>query len=71
LTLPAPALVHWSFDDWRTALDGETKDTGLGIYVVDLPAATLGAGARIVFTIFWLQERRWEGSDYAVMVEKS
>ncbi len=35
----APATVHWSSDDWHTAHDADTRDTGLGSYIVDLPTA--------------------------------
>src|SRR5205807_301544 len=41
LTLLTPALVHWSFDAWRTSRDTSTRDTGLGAYIVDLPTKQL------------------------------
>jgi len=68
IILPAPALVHWSFDLWRTPQDTNTRDP-LGIDVVDLPTARLDAGAQIVFTFYWQNERRWEGRDFNVTVE--
>ena len=64
LVLTAPALVHWSFDGWQTAQDIETSDTGLGTYVADLPTDQLPPGSEIVFTFYWLQEQRWEGTDF-------
>ena len=33
----APAVVHWSVDGWRTVHDTATRDTTLGVHVVDLP----------------------------------
>jgi glucoamylase len=68
IVVPAPSLVHWSFDGWRSNHDTNTRDP-LGIYIADLPAADLKAGAEIVFTFYWQNERRWEGTDYAVMIE--
>ena len=68
IILPAPALVHWSFDAWRTPQDTNTRDP-LGIDVVDLPTGGLDAGAQIVFTFYWQNERRWEGRDFNVTVE--
>ena len=69
LMLPAPALVHWSVDGWTTAQDTDTNDTGLGIYRLDLPTASLPVGGHVVFTFYWPQENRWEGTDYSVIVE--
>ena len=61
-----PAMIHWSTDYWRTAKDIETLDTGLGVHFVDLPSSGLSAGGMIFFTIYWLDQDRWEGVDYTV-----
>jgi glucoamylase len=66
----APALVHYGFDGWQTAEDINTRDTGLSTHVADLPTNQLPAGSEIVFTFYWLQEQRWEGTDFSVVVEK-
>jgi glucoamylase len=63
-----PAIVHWSRDDWQTIYDSETRDTGLGLHVVDLGADELRAGARLRFTFRWPLADRWEGTDFAVCV---
>jgi glucoamylase len=70
LILPAPALVHWSFDGWQSTQDTNTSDPGLGVEVADLPADGLAADRRVVFTFYWPQEQRWEGVDFSVEVEK-
>jgi len=69
LTLTAPALVHWSFDAWHTTQDTETRDTGLGVHVADLPTEDLTAGRETTFTFLWQNEQRWEGRNYSVVVE--
>ena len=69
ILLRTPALVHWSFDSWKNTRDIETRDTGLGTHVADLPSDQLGPGGHVVFTFYWQQERRWEGLDYHVIVE--
>jgi glucoamylase len=69
IVLLNPGLVHWSVDGWKTAVDTETRHTGFGTYVLDLPTASLPPGAQAGFTFFWPQENRWEGKDYSVMVE--
>ena len=68
MVLPFPALVHWSFDGWKTAQDTNSRDP-LGVYVADLPTDQLTAGREIVFTFHWQQEQRWEGVNYTVVVE--
>jgi len=65
----APAVVHWSADGWRTVVDTESRDTGLGVHLVDLPTVALGAGAQVSFTFRWPLVDRWEGVDFMVAVE--
>ncbi|MCG3202108.1 MAG: Glucoamylase [Gammaproteobacteria bacterium] len=65
----AEATVHWSDDNWRTAHDSTTRDTGLGVHVVDLPSDRLQPGATVKFTFFWHEAGRWEGTDFGVIVE--
>jgi glucoamylase len=69
IALLTSARVRWSIDDWTTAHDTDTRDTGLGIYTLSLPTASLPVGGQAVFTFFWPAENRWEGKDYTVTVE--
>jgi glucoamylase len=69
IALIAPAMVHWSFDGWQTTQVTPTRDTGLGIHVVDLASEELAAGREIGFTFLWTNEERWEGQNYSVIVE--
>ncbi len=69
LVLLSPARVHWSIDNWKTSQDTNTRDTGLGIYTLDLPTASLPSGNHILFTFYWPEESRWEGETYEVVVE--
>lgn len=67
----APARIRWSADDWATFQDTGTLDTGLGLYVADLPTAGLPAGKKVIFTFYWPQADRWEGTDFAVQVAQA
>jgi glucoamylase len=71
IVLLTAGRVHWSVDGWNTAHDTDARDTGLGIYTLDLPTASLPAGAQAVFTFFWPKENRWEGTDFTVTVENA
>jgi glucoamylase len=65
----APAVVRWSSDGWKTSQEVQTRDTGIGVHVADLPTENLPAGADVVFTFYWPQAGRWEGPDFHVAVE--
>jgi len=64
----ARALVHWGIDGWQTVHDTDTRDTTLGVHLVDLPTAALRAGSRIDFTFYWPDDHRWEGTDFSIHV---
>src|SRR5205085_839490 len=64
-----PAVVHWSLDEWRSSQDTKTRDTDLGLHVVDLPTQNLASGADVIFTFYWPETNRWEGADFNVCVE--
>jgi glucoamylase len=68
LEVLAPASVHWSSDGWKTVHDMATRDTGLGVYVADLPTENLPAGTELRFTYYWPDARRWERADFTVTV---
>jgi glucoamylase len=64
----APAVVHWSIDDWRQVHDSATRDSGLGIHFVDLPTDQLASGSIIDFTFYWPAVDRWENVNFAISV---
>src|SRR5215470_3766210 len=66
----APAMVHWSSNDWQTAQDVSTRSTRLDLHIADLPTSTLDAGHTIVFTFYWPQGNRWEDTDFSVTIQK-
>jgi glucoamylase len=64
----APALVHWSANDWQTVQDTRTVDSGLGVHFGDLPTEALPVGSTVRFTFLWLDVNRWEGVDFDVVM---
>ena len=58
LELTSPAQVHWSSDGWKTTKNASTRDTGLGVYFVDLPTEKLVVGNEVVFTFDWQDSTR-------------
>lgn len=66
----APAVVHFSTDDWKTADDINTRDSGLGFHLADLPTEQLKTGSKLRFTFRWPQAaNRWEGKNFEVEIE--
>jgi glucoamylase len=61
------ALVRWSSDGWKTVQGTGTTDTGMGVYIADLPTESLSAGTTLKFTFYWQETGRWEGVDYEVV----
>ncbi len=64
----APAVIHWSLDNWTTAQDANAQDTGIGIYKVDLPTAKITGKQMLSFAIFWSETNTWEGMNFTVEV---
>jgi glucoamylase len=63
------AVVHWSPDGWHKVTDTETRDTGLGLYYIDLPASEIHQGGSVVFTFYWPDAAKWEGQDFEVVIK--
>jgi glucoamylase len=54
----APAVTHWSVDGGKTFADMSTVDTGLGVYISDLPTQNLKKGDTVQFTFTWTGGKR-------------
>jgi len=65
---PKRFRLHWSTDGWTNYTDTDSTPTVLGIEFVDLPSLPAGS-SMIRFTFFWIDENRWEGTDYEVSIE--
>ena len=63
-----PAMVHFSVDGWVTTHDVPARDTGIGVWRVDIDAK-LREGASIVFAIRWADDSSWEPRDFRVTVK--
>jgi len=68
IELMAPAVIHWTADDWKTCQDIKTIDDGLGIHLADLPTQSLPEGKQIKFTFYWPDAGHWEGKDLMVRI---
>lgn len=69
VALKARARVHRAVNGRTNTRDIETRDTGIGLHVVELPAADLTDGQTIEFTFYWLAAGAWEGQNHQVQVD--
>ena len=65
----APAVVHWSSDEWKNVHDTRTNDTKLGLHVADIDFSEENEGGKILFTFYWRESNNWEGTNFAVSIE--
>jgi len=68
LRIEAPAVIHWSADNWTTVQDTRPHEMGLGIHVADLVTNDLRAGKQVKFTFYWPDADHWESTDFAVRI---
>jgi len=68
IELLAPAVIHWSINNWEKVIETKTRDTGIGIHLVDIPTSSLKTDEQIQFTFFWSEANRWEEKDFIVKV---
>ncbi len=62
------AIVHWTQDNWKTTYQTRTKDTGINIFVADIPTQNK-KGSKIEFTFFWVKANCWENKNFVVTTE--
>jgi glucoamylase len=68
IATPRPARIHWGADGWQNVADACTRDSGLGLHVLDLHAASIGRSRAIDFTFQWLDSEMWVGEDFRIVV---
>lgn len=60
--------VTWTTDDWKTVDTLDCEQMGNHVWLADLPVHGLKSGEQIAFTLFWMEEQRWDGRNYNVAV---
>jgi glucoamylase len=64
-----PFRLHWSSDRWQTVNDTDSHRNALEIDYVDIKDVLTSPGAAVHFTMFWIEDNRWEGRDYEVTAQ--
>ncbi|MDD2722124.1 MAG: glycoside hydrolase family 15 protein [Gallionella sp.] len=68
ISLKEQAVVHWGINGWKNTQDIATKNTGLGVWVAELPVTHLKAGDTIQFTFHIHDLNTWVGQDFEMTV---
>ncbi|MBV9104880.1 MAG: glucoamylase [Verrucomicrobia bacterium] len=69
IIVAAKATIVWSMDHWTTTNKSDTtSSSGLGLWFADLPARNLPIGSVIEFTFFWIDDQRWEGRNWQIVI---
>jgi glucoamylase len=66
--LRASAVVRWSTDGWHTVNNTKTRDTAMGMHIVDLPTSELRVGTEVQFTFYWPEADKWEGTNFTIQI---
>jgi glucoamylase len=64
----APAIVHWSGDDWQTIHDVTAHEAALGMHIADLETKSLPEGKNVTFTLYWPDAKHWQRENFTVRV---
>ncbi len=62
----APARLRWTTNNWQTFTDTPSRDSGLGMHVVDLSTKKAAEGGALEFTFYWPGAEKWEGVNFRV-----
>lgn len=70
IELTTAAMVRWTADNWESHYDVETRDTNLGIHLVDIDLKEV-KGDELQFTFFWKDAGHWENKNYQTKIIRS
>lgn len=65
-----PFVLHWGVGDWSNINDTDSRATVIGVHYVDI-AVPKEQRAPVKFTFRWLDDNRWEGSDFEVAIKQN
>jgi glucoamylase len=63
----ADAEIHWTDNNWETTNTTHTKDTGIGIFYIDINTENIKSEV-IEFTFYWKEACCWENQNFSVQV---
>ncbi len=61
-------FLVWTVDDWTTVRTMESRDVGYAGHFADMETEP-GKAGRVIFTLQWHQQDRWEGRNFEVRLD--
>jgi glucoamylase len=68
IELLAPSIIRWSDDNWQSSRELKTRDTGLGIHLVDMPINPSLSGTSICFEAAREGDPNWQTGKYTILI---
>ena len=69
IVLSEAAQIHYSFDKWVSVKDVENTQFHTGIFLSDFETANEKDSNSFTFTIFWENEKKWQGENFTIVLE--
>ncbi len=66
-----PGTIVWTFDHWEKSQDAPLRDTGLGVYLFDLPLGSVLAKSTLQFHFTWPEDPSWQSDEYQLDIKES
>jgi hypothetical protein len=63
-------FLVWTLDDWKTHQTMESRDVGYAGHFADMETEP-GKAGRLIFTLRWSLQDRWEGRNFEVQLDLS
>jgi glucoamylase len=63
-----PFSLVWTVDDWKTVRTKESRLAGCAGHFADMETEP-GQAGRVIFTMKWRQDNRWEGRNFEVRLD--
>jgi len=61
-------FLVWSVDEWKTVRQAESRSVGCAGHFADMETEP-GKAGRVVFTMHWQSQDRWEGRNFEVLLD--
>jgi glucoamylase len=68
ICLLQPGVVIWSQNNWNNIIETATRDTGLGLHIVEISGALQKIGDIVEFTYQYTEDNKWAERNFRVMV---
>jgi glucoamylase len=66
IDMPVPFVLHLGFDDWQAVAERKSAPLPFGRHGVLLSTSDFPGHGALDFTLYYINEARWDGRNYRV-----